>query len=132
MTVEIDALEMREGRQVATMGRDVTLAGQKFSHEGTVNVRPITSVHGLDDERRERSSIRYAMVDRIHAHFHFSCRNIQFLDYRFADDITIRSRIQHPVDNLRAARRWMTDADWNDGANNFVLSDDRAVRRRRR
>ena len=48
--VEIDALKMREGRQVATMGRDVTLAGQKLSHEGTVNARPITSVDGLDDE----------------------------------------------------------------------------------
>ena len=130
--VEIDALKMREGRQVATIGRDVTLASQKFSHEGTVNIRPITSVHGLDDERRERSSIRYAMVDRIHAHFHFNCRNIQFLDHRLADDVTIRPRIQHPVDNLRTARRQMEDTDRNDGADNFVLSDDGTTRRRRR
>ena len=130
--VEIDALKMREGRQVATMGRDVTLARQELSDEGAVNVRTITSVDGLDDERRERSSIRYAMVDRIHAHFHFDCRNIQFLDHGFADDVTIRPRIQHPVNDLRAARRWMKDADWNDGTNNFVFSDDGTVRCRRR
>ena len=132
VTVEIDALKMREGREVTAIGRDVILARQELSDEGAVNVRTITSVDGLDDERRERSSIRYAMVDRIHAHFHFNCRNIQFLDHRLADDVTIRPRIQHPVDDLRAARRWMKDADWNDGANNFVLSDDGTVRRRRR
>ena len=72
------------------------------------------------------------MIDRDYAHFHFLCRNVQFLDYRFADDVTIRPRIQHPVNDLRAARRWMKNADRDDGADNFVLSDDGAIGRRRR
>ena len=114
------------------MRGDVALARQKFSNEGAVDVRTITSVDRFHDERCERPAIRRAMIDRNYAHFHFLSRNVQFLDYRFADDVTIRPRIQHPVNDLRAARRRMKDANGDDGADNFVLSDDRTICCRRR
>ena len=114
------------------MGRAINLPRQQSSNKSAINVRMITSVDRFHNEGRKGPSICRAVVARDYAHIHFLRRNVQFLDYRFADDVTIRPRVQHPVNDLRAARRRMKDANGDDGADNFVLSDDRTICCRRR
>merc|ERR1739842_61472 len=55
--IEVDVLEMREGRKVTTMRRDVSLAGQQSPNKCSLDFSAKASVDRFHRKRRKRPSI---------------------------------------------------------------------------